>query len=391
MKPIYTLSAISIKIIPVMDKLILLFIIALLYSCQPTNDPEQISNKVRDKKEKITTLRNEVAQLEKELLEVTGKADNNKVLVETIVIEPQEFNHYFEASGTVEALNEAYISPEISGQIKNIYVSEGERVDKGELLIKLNTSILENNIGEVRTSLELATTVFNKQKQLWDKNIGSEMQFLEARNRKKSLESKLKTLESQLDMAYIRSPLKGVVDEIFLKEGELATPGVQLMQVVNLDVLYINADISENYLPDIRKGEVAYIRFPSYPEIQLEEPIRRIGQMIEPQNRTFTIQFKIDNRQEKLKPNILSIIQINDYNSGSAFVVPSQIMKEDRNGTYLYRAVTKGSQLIAEKAYVEPGKSYKNETEILQGISTGDTVVVKGYNIISDGTEIKIR
>jgi len=374
-----------------MKKLIFILVVAILASCQSGDQAENIREKIKEKKNQVSQINHEIALLEKELIELTGYDSTQNILVRIDTIKPREFKHFFEASGSVESINEAFISPEISGQIREIFVKEGDRVSKGQYLVKLNTSVTDNTIEEVKTSLELAKTVFEKQKQLWEKQIGSEIQFLEAKNQKESLETRLKTLQAQLEMAIIKSPIDGIVDEIYQKEGELAIPGVQIMQLVNLSELYINADIAENYLPVIRKGDSVSVSFPSYPDIQLKVPIHRIGNVINPTNRTFNIQLKISNIESKLKPNILSIIKINDYSTEQAMLIPSILMKQDRKGSYIYQVISGSEKLIARKVYIEPGVSYQDQTEVNNGLNTGDIIITEGYNLVSDGSEIRIK
>lgn len=375
-----------------MKKLLFLTLTIITISCGSVDRTEQIKEEIKGKKDQIMTLNGEILSLEKELKDLEKEdPDKYKVLVLANKLEYQPFKHYFEAHGSVESISEAFISPEVNGQIKQIEVREGDRVKKGQLLVVLNTSIAANSIEEIKTSLQLATIVYEKQKRLWEQQIGSEMQYLQTKNNKEALESRLKTLEAQLDMSYIRSPIYGIVDNIFKKEGELAIPGMQLMQIVSLNELYINAEISESYLPKVKKGDMVNLSFPSYPEIDLEVPIMRIGNVINPQNRTFTIQLKISNTEEKLKPNILGIIKINDYSSDAALVVPTIILKQDIKGTYLYVAIDNEDGYIAKKVYVETGISYEDQSIILKGLEPGQLIITKGYNMVSDGSKIKMR
>ena len=375
-----------------MKKLLFLTLTIITISCGSVDRTEQIKEEIKGKKDQIMTLNGEILSLEKELKDLEKEdPDKYKVLVLANKLEYQPFKHYFEAHGSVESISEAFISPEVNGQIKQIEVREGDRVKKGQLLVVLNTSIAANSIEEIKTSLQLATIVYEKQKRLWEQQIGSEMQYLQTKNNKEALESRLKTLEAQLDMSYIRSPIYGIVDNIFKKEGELAIPGMQLMQIVSLNELYINAEISESYLPKVKKGDMVNLSFPSYPEIDLEVPIMRIGNVINPQNRTFTIQLKISNTEEKLKPNILGIIKINDYSSDAALVVPTIILKQDIKGTYLYVAIDNEDGYIAKKVYVETGISYEDQSIILKGLEPGQLIIAKGYNMVSDGSKIKMR
>ncbi|MCK4406924.1 MAG: efflux RND transporter periplasmic adaptor subunit [Bacteroidales bacterium] len=374
-----------------MKKIIFLLLIIIFTACQSTDSPEAIKEKIQGYKNDISELNHKIDKLEEELNKYSNDNESkHKIPVSVLKLEYQKFNHFLEASGSVESINEAFISPEINGQIKKIYVTEGVRVKKGDLLVKINTSITENTINEVKTSLELATTVYEKQKQLWEKKIGSELQFLEAKNNKESLENKLNTLNAQLEMALIKSPIDGIVDEIFQKEGELGLPGIQLMQIINLDKLYINIDVSEAYLSNINKGDMVTLEFPAYPEIKIKVPIHRIGNVVKPENRTFTVQLKINNLEEKLKPNILSVIKINDFSTDSALVVPSIIIKQDFNGSYVYVAKNQSENMIAKKVYVKTGMSDGSNTMITEGLNPGQMVITKGYNLVKNGTEIKL-
>jgi len=277
----------------------------------------------------------------------------------------------------------------IYGKIEDkIIVREGQYANKGQLLLSLNTSITESSIQEVKTGLELANKLFEKQQELWDKNIGSEIDYLRAKNNMESLESRLETLHAQLDLAEIKAPFSGIIDEITVKKGELAVPGVQIIQLVNLRDLYVNADVSEAYISNVKEGEAVVLEFPSYPDISRDVPVYRTGNIIKSANRTFKVQLKIKNEDERLKPNLLAKIKINDYAEEKALLVPSIIIKQDMQGSYLY--IVDPVNQTAQKKYVESGRSYRDETMIIKGLSEGDVVIVSGYNQVSNGSKVKI-
>ena len=302
-----------------------------------------------------------------------------------------KFNHYIEVSGTAEAVREAYISPEIGGQIREIYVQEGDYVERGKVLAKLNTEMTESSIADLQASLDLAVVVYEKQKRLWDQGIGSEIQYLNAKNTKESLEQKMVTLKAQLEMAILKSPVNGIVDEIFQKRGELASPGMRMMQVVNLDELFINADVSETYLSQINEGDMVSLEFPVYPDMKIDAPVFRKGNVINPGNRTFTIQMKLKNPDKSLKPNILSVIHINDFSSDSAMVIPSVLIKQDITGSYIYTIEDNAGNMVAKKVYVTTGQTYEDKTMVLTGIYPGQKIIDQGYNMVSDGSEVIVK
>ncbi|NIM11919.1 MAG: efflux RND transporter periplasmic adaptor subunit [Candidatus Aminicenantes bacterium] len=302
----------------------------------------------------------------------------------------EKFEHFFQANGSVEAVKDAFISPEINGQIKKIHVKEGQRVKEGQLLVSLNSDVIESSIAEVKTALELARTVYKKRKGLWDKQIGSEIQYLEAKTNKESLENKLKTLQAQLDMSKIRAPISGIVDKIFKKEGELAIPGMQLIQLVNLENVYINAEVSEAYIANVGKNDAVEVTLPSYPGLVMEAVIHRTGQVVNPTNRTFLVQVLLDNKEEKLKPNMMALIKMRDFFDEAALVVPSIIIKNDLEGSYLYVVEPEKGRLKARKVYVKPGLSSGSRTMIESGLEPDQQVIVKGYNLVKNGMLVKI-
>lgn len=375
-----------------MRKILSIVIIVLIaFSCGPSSDKnESIKAQIKEYKEEVSQLNIKIHELEQELAR-QGQQDEEYIIpVKVIELEKETFNHYFQVSGTVEAEDQAYISPEINGQVKEILVKEGDPVQKGQLLARLNTSITENTIEEVRTQLKLASVLFEKQKQLWDKNIGSEVQYLQAKNNKEALESSLETLQAQLEMAYIKSPIDGIVDAIDVKEGELAMPGLQIMMVLNLKRLKVMAAVSEKYLPSIQSGDIVHLNFPSFPGIELNIPVHRTGNVINKGNRTFPVELKLNNIDGKLKPNILAMITFLDYSKDNTLIVPSIIVRKDLQGEYLYVVHEQQGKLFARKVYVETGMSYDDKTMVTSGLKAGDMVITDGYTIVTDGSEVKV-
>jgi len=319
-----------------------------------------------------------------EMKEVSALAVEVKEMI------PETISRYFEVTGYMEALQDAYISPEINGQIKFVKSDRGDRVQKGETLIQLNTDLTEKSIAEVRTSLELATVIFEKQEGLWKQNIGSELQFLEAKNGVESLEARLATLLKQLDMARVSAPFAGIVDDIMVKEGEMASPGMMLVHLINLNTMRVSARVSEAYLNSVRVGDQVELRFSSYPEDVLKVRVSRLGEMIDNQTRTFTLEVILKNSDEKYKPNMLTSVRITDYKDDEALVVPSIVLKQDFNGMFLFRAIKSDQGTTAEKVYVKTGITVEDKTVISEGISPEDRVIIKGYNLVSDGSQVSI-
>lgn len=351
--------------------------------------------------QQIIAYQKQVAAINKKIIALQEKLDRinrgkilhtgKKITVNVMKVVPTTFHHYFDASAEIESVHEAYISPEVNGQVEKIMVNEGDRVSKGQLLAVLNSDVMQDNIRELKVSLELASYTYQKQKSLWEKHIGSEIQYLEAKTKYESLRNKLATLQTQYERSFIKSPIDGYVDAIDIKTGEMAIPGQRMFHVVNLKKLYVNAQISEAYLPILHEGDPVDVRFPAFPSIVLHKKVYRIGKVINKQSRTFKIQLKIDNPRQLLKPNLLAIIRIKDYTNTKALVVPTFILRQDIQGYYLYVTTTENNVLVARKKYVKIGKTFNQETEITSGLQPGDTVITQGYNNVSDGSLLNIQ
>jgi RND family efflux transporter MFP subunit len=375
-----------------MKKLLIVTSMVALASACNMNSPEMLEQQLKKKKDQVRELNDQIASLEEQLAQNPGEeVAAFLVPVSVKAMDPQPFEHYIEITGKLEAEEDAFISPEINGQIDKIYVREGQYANKGQLLLSLNTSITESSIQEVKTGLELANKLYEKQKELWEQKIGSEMQFLEAKNAKEQAEARLATLEAQLDMARVKAPFSGIVETIMLKEGELAVPGMQVIQLVSLNNLKLYGNISERYMTSIKKGDIVIINFPDVEGLNMKVPIHRIGNVIDNASRTFRIEMKINNRQKNLKPNMYSTILVNDFKTASAFVVPSVSIKQDIKGNYLYVASREEGELKARKRYVDTGLSYKDQTMIKEGVSKGEEVIIKGFAQVSDGVTVVVK
>lgn len=371
-----------------MKKILMIFGLSLLLTAcggKSELDNEQIEKQIFEYKEQVAELNKKIDELEAKL-SIGDNTQNLKVTVREI--QPRYFEHHFEVSGTVEAIRHANISPEMNGQIKRIHIKEGQRVSKGQLLVSLNSNVLQKSIDELETGLELTKTIYEKQKELWDKNIGTEVQYLEAKTNYESMNKKLKSLNAQLKMTKIYAPFSGIVDEINQKEGEMGSPGFPMLQLVDLSELYVNADVSEKYLSSLEKGDSTWLHFPSYPMMEVPATIYRTGNIVKEGNRTFKIQIKLNNINNKLKPNILSIVKLIDFTVDDAILAPSIIIKQDINGKYLYKISETDGQEIAKKIYIKTGVSNEKYTMITEGLKTGDKIITQGYHLVKDGTPV---
>ena len=363
----------------------------VLFSCKTENESGILQSELDSKKVEYSNLKLEINSLQKKIKELDTTSSIKGIAVNVQKAETSHFEHFFKVNGSFEAVQSAYVSPETSGQVKSVLVKEGDVVKKGQLLVKLNTSVIENSIREVKTALTLSTIVYKKQKELWDKNIGSELDYLRAKTDMEATENKLLTLQSQLDMAIIKAPISGVVDAVALKIGELAMPGQLIMHIINLEEFYLNVEVSESYLPFLNKGDMVDVRILAYSDKDIEAKIYRISNMINPENRSFTVQVKLNNSHGILKPNMLAEIKFKDYEHMAAFTVPSIIIKNDFNGSYLFIAENKNSKPIARKVYIETTKSQGEFSMVDKGLNIDDLVIIKGYNQVVDGSLVAIK
>jgi RND family efflux transporter MFP subunit len=350
-------------------------------------DDLKIIKQIATQKNRIVAVEAKIRTLENQM---TAKDEKNLIPVAVKEMLPESFNHYIITYGEVEAKNYANISPETPGRIDKIHVSEGMRVKKGHLLVSLNTDAIDKQIQGIKSSLEFATTTFEKQDNLWKQGVGSEIDYLAAKNNKETLESQLESLEAQKRMTQIRAPFNGIVDKIFPKEGEMAGPAFPVIEFVNLKKLTIKADVSEAYINKIVNGQIVELSFSSLPDYKVKTPVVRVSNVIESTSRTFEIEMEINNTGEKIKPNMVSTIHINDFSTNKAFVVPSLVIRKDISGNYVYVVNKVNNEIIVGKKYVSTGLSYDENTVISKGLNAGDKVIVKGFHLVSAGVPVNV-
>ena len=369
-----------------MKNIIIGLVVILAAGCGMSKE-EMIKKQIQNKKDKIHTYEKQIAELEKMLFDTL---DVSFIPVTVKNMKGGEFNHYFIVSGNVEAEDYAIVSPEMGGQIIKIHVNEGDFVQRGQLLVSLNTKAVQGSIEQMKANRDLAKSTYEKQKRLWDQQIGSEIQYLQAKTAYESAEASLQALLAQKDMALIRAPFSGYIDRIFAKEGEIGAPGSPVLEIVNLKKLKVKADVPEIYIEKIKKGDNVKISFTSISDT-IEAPITWISKVIDRANRTFQIELLLNNSNELIKPNMISKITVNDFSADSALVVPTIIIKKDTRGNFLYKLEEDNGKIIANKVYVKPGYSFQDSTMITKGLYPGDKVIIDGYNVVSSGIEVEVK
>lgn len=370
-----------------MKKTVLIITIAAAYlvSCSTQQGEDAKRKQLQAYKQEVHVLNEQIEALEKEL---AGLETEDIINVKVNELQLQTFEHFFEVTGNVEAEYNIDVSPETAGIIKEIFVKEGQTVNKGFVMAKLSTEVLERSVEEVEVQLELATTNYNRLKTLWDQNIGSEMQLLQSKNNKETLEKRLAGLQTQIEMAEVKSPIDGVVDIIYQEKGDIAGPQVQFAKVVNISEIKIYADVSEAYLTKIKVGDKVKVFFPAL-DREVETTVRQIGNTINPNNRSFRLRLNLNNLDKMIKPNLMAVVRIRDYKADDAIVVPSLLIKQDFKGDYTFIAENEGGKNVAKRVYVTPGISNNNMTEVISGLNEGMKIISEGFNQVANGTIIR--
>ena len=333
-------------------------------------------------------LNTKIQTLEAEILKLDPKkAEEAKV--KSVAVTPlaaSTFRHLIEVQGTVDAKNNVSVSPQSSGVIKAVYVKEGDAVGVGTVLAKLDDDILRESIEETKNQLSLANTLYDKQKRLWDQQIGTEIQYLQAKNNKESLEKRIATLQVQLGQSKVLAPIAGTVDQVDGKVGMMASPGVGILRVINLSSLKVVAKVADSYVANVRRGDAVTIRFPDLQK-EIQAKVSFVSTAVDPLSRTFTIEALLPASKD-LKPNMLAQVLINDVTKNNALIIDQNLIQNTENGQIVYVAVSEGNKKVAKARTVKTGLSYAGKIEITEGLKAGDELITIGYQELTDGQPI---
>jgi membrane fusion protein, multidrug efflux system len=302
-------------------------------------------------------------------------------------VTPQTFTSYLEVQGRVEFDENATIGAMAAGTITSIRVQRGDRVSKGQVIATIDAAILDAAIAELRTRLELTQTVFDKQKRLWDQQIGTEIQYLTAKNNLDALKNSLATQQRQRELYTVKAPFAGVVDEVYPKLGEGAAPGVPMVRLVSATGAKVLADVSESYASKLSAGNKALVKVAGLnADQEVGATVRVVGQLINAGSRTFQVELKLADTKmaQALRPNMIAVVRIQDYQKQGATAVPVDVVQRDEKNTFV---------LVAEdgkavKRIVQTGANYGGQMEILGGLKTGDQLITSGYQALSEGQAV---
>ncbi len=374
--------------------LLLMAASSAFWGCSGEKSPETLEAKKKalsEYKKELIELKQKINVLENDIQALSIEKGLRKpaVGVKAKTLEPRRFKHYIQIPGNVESDDYVKVSSEVPGMVVALNVEVGDYVTKGKVLARLDDKMIRKQLEELETSLDLARQQYEKQSRLWNQGIGSEMQYLQAKNAFESIEKRMETLQAQLDKYLVKAPISGVIDDVMIKKGEMASPGLPLLAIVDAANIKVVGEVSERYVGKFHKGDSVVVEFPVIGK-KIHTVIDAVGEAIDKSNRTFKVIIKIDNRSGELKPNLLANIQLFDFKKENALVVPTRIIFFQDEGNSLYTVAISNGDTLARKTRVELEYSDERQSLIAKGLKAGDVVITEGYDKISDGERVKV-
>ncbi|WP_437370052.1 efflux RND transporter periplasmic adaptor subunit [Maribacter litoralis] len=382
---------------------ILLIAVISLYSCGGKDQSvaeiisEQNLEAIRAKKNEITTQQKLIdAQLKSLDSAIAILGNEEKLpLVNTLTAKKEVFNHYLELQGDVSTKQNVLIYPEMAGTLQRVHVKEGDRVSRGQVLATIDDGGLSSQLNQLKTQASLAKTTFERQERLWNQNIGSEIQYLQAKTNYEAAENMVSQAESQLGKSTIRAPFSGIIDDVIKDQGTVVAPGQgsEVFRIVNLSDMYIEVEVPEAYIGNVTKGKEALVYFPVLGDSMVTK-IRETGNFINPANRSFEAEIPVPNKEGKIKPNLTAKVNINDYTSENAILIPTSIISENAEGEqYVFVAdeANAEGESVVKRTIITTGKTQGAEIEVLTGLNDGDHIIKEGARSVKDGQKVKIK
>jgi len=387
-----------------MKNALILILISLLITSCGNGTVESVETLIAEgnleaiklKKQEITEKQKKLNAELKLLDSVIKIKDNNSklALVTTIKTEEKQFNHYLDLQGNVMTKQNVLIYPEMAGTLIKVYVKEGQNVKKGQLLATIDDGGMSSQLEQLKTQAALAKTTFERQKRLWEQKIGSEIQYLQAETNYRAVMNSVKQGESQLAKSNIRAPFSGIIDNVIQEQGTVVSPasGQAVFRIVNLSDMYIEVDVPESYINGVTVGKEVKIYFPVLGD-SITSVVRQTGNFINPTNRSFRVEIAVPNKNNNIKPNLTARVQINNYSSSNAILIPQSLISENAEGeqyVYIATEVDSGNMAIAKKQIINTGLTQGDYVEILAGITPGVRVVMEGARNVRENQQVKI-
>ena len=313
-------------------------------------------------------------------------------LITTFTATQEAFHHFLELQGRVETKQNIVLMPEISGILSEVFVKNGQKVSKGQLLARIDDGGMSQQLAQMQIQADLAKTTFERQQRLWEQKIGSEIQYLQAKSNFEGQQSAVIQMQSQLAKTGVRAPFSGTIDNVITEQGSVVSPGqTQLFRIVNLSDMYIETDVPESYISSVTKGKKVQVNFPVLGK-SLDAKVRQAGNFINPNNRTFKIEIDVPNNDNSIKPNLTARLRINDYTNENALLIPQNIISENAEGEqYIYVLKNKkNDKAEAQRVIIKTGKTQGDVIEVLEGLKDGDEIIKEGARSVKDGQSVKI-
>ena len=381
-------------------KTLSLLSLTLLVSCQSADESsvDQLlqsgdEQAIREKRAALSQERNAIDATIDQLDQALAKMNTNTSLplVAAIQAQPVLFDHYVSLHGTVKTLQNVLVYPEMPGILKSIAVRKGQRVKKNDLLALLDDGGLAAQFEQAKSQLALAKTVFERQERLWKQEIGSEIQYLQAKTNFESAQSAVAALEMQYNKSFVRAPFDGLVDQVFKEPGVFVSPGqgAELFRIVNLDEVYLEVDVPESHVATVKKGTKALVYLGAL-ATEIEAEVSQRSNVINPSNRSFKIEVALPNKDGAIKPNLTATVQLNDYSKEQAILVVQSIVSENADGQqYCFVLRQEGDTYFAERRIVQTGKTQGDFIEVLDGITPGELLITEGAKKVTDGQQVQ--
>jgi membrane fusion protein (multidrug efflux system) len=359
----------------------------LLASCGGSKDPKAELAKL---KQEQATNAAKIAELEAKAGPVAAPA-LAATPVSVIKLQPESFKSYLEVQGRVDFDQNAVVSARTAGTLTSLRVQRGDRVSKGQVLATIDASILDASMAELRTRMDLARTVYEKQKGLWDQQIGTEIQYLQAKNNYDALKRNLATLSQQRALYNVVAPFSGTADEVLPKLGEVVAPGSPVVRLTSGAGGKILADVSEAYGNGIKAGDKALVTIPDLGGEETSATVRVVSRTINATSRTFTVELRMNGaKAADLRPNMVATVRILNYNRPNATVIPVDLVQKDELNSYVYVIGEEGGKTVAKKRIIKTGNTYNGKVEVTSGLSTNDQVISAGYQNLNEGQKVAL-
>jgi len=352
-----------------------------------------------DKQAQLTKLKQQQTEIADKIKSLEGELNTSAInllnpdkfkFVGTSEVTTSSFDHFIRVQGKLDGDQNAGVFAEAPGTISAKYADVGQHVVKGQVLAQVDDQQYRSQLEGMETQYKFASDMFDKQKRLWDQKIGSEVQYLQSKTTKESLEQQIASLKQQIEKFKIKSPIEGTIEECNIRVGGVVSPDPRLAayRVVAFKNLKVTAEVSEAYSSRVQKGDKLIVTFPDV-NTQVETEVSFVSNYINPINRTFLIETRINSNAPNLKANMIAIIQINDYHTDKAVLLPMNVIQNDNSGSYVYVIRPKDKFNAAFKQPITLGSSYNGVSEVLNGLNAGDKIISAGYQELIDGEYIR--